>query len=62
MKALAVATLAAVALLSIGTAAYARVLAFEDAGAAVSTAPVIDLGPVQADGMVAWAPGALLVR
>lgn len=62
MKALAVAILAIVALLSIGTGAYARVIAFEDAGASLYTAPVIDSVPVQADDMVAWAPGALLVR
>lgn len=62
MKALAVAILVVVGLLSIGSAAYARVIAFEDSGAAVYTTPVIDSVPVQADDMVAWAPGALLAR
>ena len=62
MKALAVAILFTVALMSIGTAAYARVIEFEDTGAAVYTTPVIDSVPVQADDMVAWAPGSLLVR
>ncbi len=63
MKALAVAILAAVALLSIGTAAYARVIAFEDTAAAVYTTPVIDSIPVQADDYLAtWAMGPLLAQ
>jgi hypothetical protein len=63
MKALAVAILAVVALLSIGTAANARVVAFEDNGAAAYMTPVIDSVPVQADDYLAtWAMGPLLAQ
>ena len=68
MKALTVAILAAVALLSIGTAADARLVAFEDSGAVaytvpmIDTTPLIDSVPVQADDLVAGASGALLAR
>lgn len=63
MKVLAVAILATVALLSIGTATDARVVAFEDIGAVAYTTPVIDLVPVQADDYLAtWAMGPLLAQ
>jgi hypothetical protein len=63
MKALAVAILATVALLSIGTAANARVVAFEDTGTVAYTTPVIDSVPVQADDYLAtWAMGPLLAQ
>lgn len=62
MKTLAVVVIATVALVSLITAADARVVEFDDGAALASTPAVIDSVPAQADDLVAWAPGALLVR
>ncbi len=62
MRALVGVLLTAVVLLVMTTASFARLVEYEEAAAVVSLPAVIDSQPAEQTALVAWAPGALLVR